>query len=194
MAKRSSEPAPRNVGNFHIDIPDDKTAAARYVYQRVLKLQHERQRDGEHIRDALKAAKEKGANVAALRTAARLKKMSPEKRVKWEQTITDAASFFGYLPLTVADEMPREKDIPHADALAGVVALQQEQKRAGEKIREIFKAAKEAGVDIDSVRVFLRMAKRDQTEIQDWFDGLDMTGSALGIWSGDTEYLQADAD
>lgn len=170
-----------------IEIPAEQDPT-RWTFARARKLRNEAAQISADIRDVLKEAKGRGANVAALRLASRLARMTPEKRKSWEDTINAAAAHFGYSKLEVVD-MPAGKNYrPHAEFLERIVDLEHDKKKKSDAARETYSAAKDAGVDVDAVRLFVRMAaSKDATEITDWYDGIGIAGEAIGVISGDGE-------
>lgn len=178
--------------NSEIRLPEDKTAATRWVYQTVHKHSREMAWCAEQIREKLKDAKFEGAKPAALRLGSRLQRMTPEKRADYEKQLTDAMALLGvkvaYDDTDDDDGLPR----PGRKQLDEIVRLEADRKDCREMITGIFKAASAAGLDVVSIKTFLRMSAQDQTEICDWFDGLDKTGKDLGIWEGNFDDLRDD--
>lgn len=181
-------------GNSTVELPGDPVEALRWAHARILKLSAERRQYAERIRDALKDAKGKGTDVAAIRTASRLRRMTPEKRAAWEKSISQAVRFLGYTLLKPPDVAPDIAKIPGGGYVLNVEGYQREQTELGKEISEIYAACKAAALDVDSLRLFVRMSNRDATEMVDWFDRIDMTGKDLGVWTGEMlDDLRGDA-
>jgi uncharacterized protein (UPF0335 family) len=177
--------------NSAIELPEDRAEAMRWIYERVLRLSNEKRAVGERVRDELKDAKASKHEVAAVRMAARLRRMTPEKRDKWERTINAAAAFLGYSPLSL-DDMPKLEEMPGGEHVARVESLERERAETSGEIGELYAAAKAAGLDVVSLRLFVRMAGMDAIEKSEWFDAVDMAGKALGIWGENFDDLNAD--
>lgn len=179
--------------NSVMGLPEDRDEAMRWVYSRVLRLTNEKRAVGDRVKDELKDAKAASLEVAAVRLAARLRRMTPEKREKWEKTINDAAAFLGYSPLSLDDMSNLEKMPRGGGHVARVASLERERAEHSTEIAELYAVAKDAGLDVASLRLFVRMAGMDATEKADWFDAVDMAGKSLGIWGDNFADLQADA-
>lgn len=173
--------------NSAINLPGDKDEAARWIYSRVKKLSGEKRWLSDAIREKTKEAKEGGDSPAALREAVRLERMTPEKRQEWEQKINTTARLFGYSPLELVD-MPN-KDLPLGAKVRAVAHLEDERKQITTAINETFAAGKEAGVDVKTLRLFLRMANMAHEEVAEWFDSVDMMGKTLGRWGANFDDL-----
>lgn len=173
--------------NSEIVLPDDRAEAARWLYARVKKLSGERKWLAEAIRDKMQEAKDAGESVMALREAVRLERMTPEKRHEWEQKINAAAKLFGYTPLELVG-MPETNSELGAKVRA-VAHLEEERRAISSLISETFAAGKAAGVDIKSIRLFLRMASLAHEEVQEWFDSVDTMGKTLGRWGANFDDL-----
>lgn len=177
--------------NSEIALPTDKGEAARWVYSRVKKLSGEKKWISDAIREKMLEAKDEGDSPAALREAVRLERMTPEKRVEWENKINAAAKLFGYSPLELAD-MPN-KDSPLGAKVRQVAHLEDERKEVSTAIAETFAVAKAAEIDVKSIRLFLRMSTLAHEEVQEWFDSVDTMGKTLGRWGANFDDLHETA-
>lgn len=179
--------AKSNSGPVTIDLPEDSGEAARWIYARVKKLTGEKKWLSDAIREKMREAKDEGESPAALREAVRLERMTPEKREEWESKINTAAKLFGYAPLELVD-MPN-KDSNLGAKVRAVAHLEDERKQITALISETFAAGKDAGVDVKTLRLFLRMAHMAHEECGEWFDGVDKMGKTLGRWGANFDDL-----
>lgn len=173
--------------NSEITLPTEPEAAARWVYARAKKLTGEKKWISDAIREKMRDAKEAGDSPATVREAVKLERMSPEKRAEWEQRINAAARLYGYSPLELVD-MPATGS-PLGATVRAIAHLEAERKQVAEAITETFAAAKEAGLDVKSIRLFLRMAGLAHEEVQEWFDSVDIMGKTLGRWGANFDDL-----
>lgn len=173
--------------NSAINIPEGRDEATRWIYARVKKLSGEKKWISESIREKIKEAKEAGESAAALREAVQLERMTPEKRAEWEQKINAAVKLFGYSPLELVD-MPN-KDSTLGAKVRAVAHLEDERKQVSIAIAETFAAGKDAGVDVKTLRLFLRMSGMAHEEIGEWFDHVDKMGMTLGRWGANFDDL-----
>jgi uncharacterized protein (UPF0335 family) len=173
--------------NSAIELPADHGDATRWIYARVKKLTGEKKWIADAIREKMQDAKKAGDSPAAVREAVRLERMTPEKRAEWEAKINVAAKLFGYSPLELV-EMP-DRDMPIGGTVRAVAHLEDERRQIGEAITETFAAGKEAGIDVKTLRLFLRMSGMAHEEVGEWFDAVDTMGKALGRWGANFDDL-----
>ncbi|MGI9159826.1 MAG: GapR family DNA-binding domain-containing protein [Saprospiraceae bacterium] len=160
------------------------------VYRHVQRLEGLRKQRATAVRDELRQAKETTEVLpASIREAARLGRMKPERREKWEQRLNGALRLMGYTEFTLDDNPPSPQGNAAATHKRRVEELEAERKKYGDEIAGWYKAAKERGLDVAALRLFVRMGRaaeaidiRDAAvEIGEWFEGVETTGKQLGV-------------
>lgn len=176
--------------NSKVELPDDMAEATRWVFERAKRIGREVAGINERIKDELKEAKGKGADAQSLRLASKLERMTPEKFDQWLKRLNAATAMIGAEPVDVVSSP--DANHPFRGALDVIVQFERDKRDLQQSLSEIFGAAKARGIDVASLRTFLRMsATRDAIEMGDWFDAIDRMGQQLGIWNENFEDLQA---
>ena len=86
------------------ELAEERTAAMRQVYAQVRKREAQRRALSDAIRAELRAVKELSPVApASIREAARINRMAPERRIKWEAKLNGALGLLGYSQIVLTD-------------------------------------------------------------------------------------------
>jgi len=166
-----------------VELPGDKNAATLWVFRRLKKLRADRKWSADGVKQAIKDAKEKDMSSRTCRTIIALDKMTPEKRLKWQDDLAAAARLYG-IEIGTA-----EGDVKPNDDVAGLIErarfLDGERRDLSEEIKMVREAAVASDLDLKSIDSLLKMHERHEDDVnamRDEFDGLDYVGRIIGVW------------
>ena len=133
---------------------------------------------------------------ASIREAARINRMAPERRIKWEAKLNGALGLLGYSQIVLTDNPVSARSNSAAAARQTIERLEAERREIGDEIAGYYRAAAEKELDVSELRLFVRMGRHsDAIEMGEWFDRVDNVGKTLGVWDGSaSEWSEGDAD
>lgn len=163
-----------------IAIPDGRKEGLVWLVGRLSKLINERLLTAVTMRDARFAAKNDGYPPETISLALKLGRMSPERRDDWRLRIAKAIGSVGF-EIGIVDEDPKP-DTRLIEHLAKLRALAEDRSEITHEITQTFAAAKDAGFDVPSLKLILKLAKLAAEDRSEWFARVDNMGAQLEYW------------
>lgn len=164
-------------------LPDDDTAALKWIVDRISKLMSDRKMTADQIIEVKRSARNDGFASDTLSESIKQAKMSPERRKTYMDRKAQSLRLFGY-DITTTDEddvsPPAKLQRAHVQK---ILMLQNDKKDIGVEIGELYAAAKDRGTDIKTLKQIVKLARMDADDREDWFARVDNMGAKLGYWS-----------
>jgi len=164
-------------------LPEDDTAALRWIVDRISKLMSDRKMTADQIIEVKRSARNDGFASETLSTSIKLAKMSPERRKAYMDRQTAALRLYGYAAsMTDEDDNSAPAKLQRAH-VQKILLLQNDKKEIGGEIAELYAAAKDRGTDIRTLKQIVKLARMDADDREEWFARVDNMGAKLNFWS-----------
>lgn len=174
-----ASPATHNGGP---PLPPTLAEDTKIVFNRYVKINADRRQIAARMRDVTQDAKAAGHAPGTIRFAAKVDRMTPEKRKALMRELAAGARMFGF----VIDEREPEIDEDIAEYVSRARNIHSERSSISRRKRELREWAEERGVDFQAIQDLCSspMARTDDEDgkREERFARLDRMGTFLGWW------------
>lgn len=169
---------------LEVTLPDDETAALHKVLEHYMRLTNRRRWNATSLNELIKNAKARGKNPKSTRLAIKLGKMTPEKRMEWEQEMREAASLYGI-------RIEYDEDVTRVDEEIDDIKSKEryfsdERKEITLELKALSDAAKAHNIDMQTVKLLAKVKfvndEGHGDEAENFFTRLDSYGAKVGLW------------
>jgi uncharacterized protein (UPF0335 family) len=167
-----------------IKLPADDTEALAFVVNRISKLMSDRKMTADQIIEVKRAARNDGFANETIALSVKFAKLSPEKRTAYVDRISDAIGLYAFDKIGVrdGDDISARAKLQRSH-VQKILHLQRDKAEISGDIREMYAAAKDAGIDVPTLKQIMKLQKMDPDDRDEWFARVDNMGARLKFWS-----------
>lgn len=167
-----------------IRLTADDQAALKFVVDRISKLMSDRKMTADQIIEVKRAARNDGFANETIALSVKFAKMSPERRTAYVDRISQSLGIYAFDKITPAaeDDLSERAKLQRSH-VQKIVHLQRDKTDISTEIREMYAAAKDAGIDVPTLKQIIKLHRMDPDDREEWFARIDNMGARVGFWS-----------